>query len=800
MMSTILVRTLMDRRYFHGIRTRAAKGLAKCASQSVDNIGLFHLEKAFQELFCAGDRQMPNPNDFSDRALYLIQCAIPRALALVRDDQGSVPVRVRQFLLDKLKFNDNSINGFSDNFYIAELLQCLSRTIAVSAQAAAMTKSDPFSIDLDDGPERNPEEERIKTETLAEIDRYRRMDEWISSYQDTFTKAAIKCLTSMVQAKVVSAGQGLFDILQYTRSGNADGVRRQALEALVELKAARTPQMLRYMLHSLADESSPAMRATLLAIVGQALGSIAIGDDKPPPKPVEITTDAESGLVLETNIEVQVTQEDIERKVSPAVALDVLKDTVRDVEVIQRAMWHAIQSPYLSLNETVDLLDVAALLFDSSTTIGSLIWVKPMPPMYKVTHLGDARVVFTKTGVRWKPSSRVPLSLVDFKRLQIAGLKYTGPLVEEAAALSRPVEQIKLKLGGKPFSPVVSDVPAKVQMPAPPVPQQGPGPVKLSLKRKQSIDSAKLVSPKLFKAPKTSPSPAPNVLTLSKPVSGNATQGASVKSGSNLMSKVTVVRSRVVKLKTRGYGSKIDAILSGKPDALKTSGKPIAKPRPPREAFMLKIAGVAANGQVVDRASIRAVVDRPISSPPAETPSSTEQGLFSNMNAMQAGWNMGGFRNFGSIDGQTGLDVPSQLLSAVSPRTFWPPGRPGSSESSLAASLPADTRPSSAPNSVEPSAAPALASSFTKAASTEAAPARLTLTTATEPAPTAVPTPQIKDESSDDEPLMQVRQGTPQAGTPQPLVQAVQAVQAVEEKPVAPKKPGLFKLKLGKRP
>ena len=100
----------MDRRYFHGIRIAAAHALAKCAKDELDWIGLFHLEKVFQELFCIPDSKMTRSNNFGDRTAYYIQCAIPKAMAQVRDPDGKVPLRVKKFLYDLLKFNDNTNN------------------------------------------------------------------------------------------------------------------------------------------------------------------------------------------------------------------------------------------------------------------------------------------------------------------------------------------------------------------------------------------------------------------------------------------------------------------------------------------------------------------------------------------------------------------------------------------------------------------------------------------------------------------------------------------------------------------
>ena len=100
----------MDRRYFHGIRTTAIRALPRHAKDEINWVGLYHLEKAFQEMFCLPGSPMTRSNDFSDRPAYLLQLAIPTAIAQVRDNNGKTPLRVKRFLYDKLKFNDNSNN------------------------------------------------------------------------------------------------------------------------------------------------------------------------------------------------------------------------------------------------------------------------------------------------------------------------------------------------------------------------------------------------------------------------------------------------------------------------------------------------------------------------------------------------------------------------------------------------------------------------------------------------------------------------------------------------------------------
>lgn len=53
---------------------------------------------------------MTRSNDFSDRAAYILQLVIPESISKVRDNSGRTPMRVKRFLFEKLKFNDNSNN------------------------------------------------------------------------------------------------------------------------------------------------------------------------------------------------------------------------------------------------------------------------------------------------------------------------------------------------------------------------------------------------------------------------------------------------------------------------------------------------------------------------------------------------------------------------------------------------------------------------------------------------------------------------------------------------------------------
>ena len=107
---TILVRTFLDSRYFYGIRIAAVEALGEYAALHKDELAFFHLEKSFRGLFCHTDSRMTKANDFSDFPAYFIQCALPRAMAGIRDPSNRAPLSVRKFLYELLRFNDNGEN------------------------------------------------------------------------------------------------------------------------------------------------------------------------------------------------------------------------------------------------------------------------------------------------------------------------------------------------------------------------------------------------------------------------------------------------------------------------------------------------------------------------------------------------------------------------------------------------------------------------------------------------------------------------------------------------------------------
>lgn len=359
LVSSIFIRTLMDRRYFHGVRTLAAQGLIKHAKDEGDakNVGLFHLRKAFEEFYCTHDQgsAITRPNDFSDPQAYLLQCEIIEAIANVRDSKGHTPKDVKEFLLDKLKFNDNSANDYSDAHYIAKLMKGLTFAVIARPQHHHIDEGD-MDLDMEDEIHELKEFER---QFLEEIDRYRRMDEWTSSYQNLYSRTALEC-----QAMLAAAGISQFSplhFLQYTRPGNYDMLRQAAYKVLVTPNIIDNPSILRYILYCMVADSSPWIRQGLQRVFGKVLGQRAIG--------IKSNNVAQShggdGLVIEdTAALVDDRQKEIARRSTIEGAIAALKKELGDDPALKAALWNAVSYDQITLEDLQTTLDFCRLLYE----------------------------------------------------------------------------------------------------------------------------------------------------------------------------------------------------------------------------------------------------------------------------------------------------------------------------------------------------------------------------------------------------------------------------------------------------
>lgn len=396
LVSSFLLRTIMDKRYFHGVRTLAARCLAKHATEEMNYIGLFHLKKAFEELFCLPDQdsRMARPNDFSDVPSYYLQCAIVEAISKIRDENGYAPKQTKDFLLDKLRFNDNSINDFSDAHYVSILMTALSTAVA----ARPLRENDNETLSYDARQEQI-DTHNVEQESLAEIDRYRRMDEWTDSYQNLYSRTALDC-----QSLLSRSGLGSFQpvhFLQYTRPGTFDMLRATAYRILTDVAIFDQPSILKFVLHSMVVDPSPYLRSQIRDAFGKAIATFAIGSGSAVTIELDAADQQAASMMVQegddakksADDEAQKRKNDITRRQNldgDNGALESLKRELGGNEALRQALWSAMCQPAVNLQGLQELLVICQILYDE---VNSLKVMLMYPRYWGVEIVGRVSVI-----------------------------------------------------------------------------------------------------------------------------------------------------------------------------------------------------------------------------------------------------------------------------------------------------------------------------------------------------------------------------------------------------------------------
>ncbi|TVY42444.1 Transcription initiation factor TFIID subunit [Lachnellula subtilissima] len=442
LVATFLIRTLMDTRYYHGIRVLAAE-LLKNHGGPENWIGMKHLQKAYEEFSCYPGTKMPRYNDFEDKQSYWVECAIPRALSQVRGPNGKCPKEARQSILDMLRFNDNAQNDFSDYHKIANLLSCLADSLIPPQNSDAQNELN-FGDDEDEDDE-----------VLEELERHRRMDEWLQSYHNILTTTVLDCKRKLMKAKVIPVAP--LDFAQYLHDGSLDLVRIKAFEALVDLGFLANNSVASLLLNASSTDLSPYVRNHLWGVFNLGLATIAFGEDKPV-EPAPPVADGDGGMHIDGEPDMLIVQDastdlrkaHIARTTSIEGALAALKEELKDNESLQKALWKAVNSTVIGVSEQRDLLDICGVLYDA---------VESMIVKLRMPHYWEGKLVFKEIQkIRTKP--RV-----------ILNIKGPKPVVLGAPAAQPPLRLSFTASGARPANVAVVPI-----MPPPPPPKKTSGP------------------------------------------------------------------------------------------------------------------------------------------------------------------------------------------------------------------------------------------------------------------------------------------------------------------------------------
>ncbi len=264
---------------------------------------------------------------------------------------------------------------------------------ALSSKPAPVdnTFDDDINMDDDDG-----DDIRFHNICLDEIDRYRRLDEWIPSHQNVLSTTALDCKLQLTKAGATPLKA--IDFMQYTREGTLDILRLNAFTNLMALGMMKNNAILRWFLTVLGTDPSPYIRNHMLHIFGKAMGFIAIGESSPA---TSVAMTQPDGLIIEQEASTEARKADLARKQTVAGALGALKAEISNNDVLKKGLWDAIMSPAMSLVELGELLDICEMLY---THESGMIVVLKYPRYWKCTKIA-------------KVTLRFPFSLVRPKRI-----------------------------------------------------------------------------------------------------------------------------------------------------------------------------------------------------------------------------------------------------------------------------------------------------------------------------------------------------------------------------------------------
>jgi len=143
-------------------------------------------------------------------------------MAGLRNSHNICPPEVLKFLLDLFKYNDNSKNTFSDNYYRAAMVEALGET--VTPVVSVMQGHDaPIR-----GEDLSPDTRQI----LEEVTRFLNMEKLLPCYKFVVTKACLKAIRKLQKTGHLPSKAVIFR--DYSSYGQFVDIRLTALECLVD--------------------------------------------------------------------------------------------------------------------------------------------------------------------------------------------------------------------------------------------------------------------------------------------------------------------------------------------------------------------------------------------------------------------------------------------------------------------------------------------------------------------------------------------------------------------------------------
>lgn len=408
---TLLVRTVMDQRYFYQVRADAYTALAAYATPENRMAGLHQVLMAATALVCFPGTAIPRNNHFELYGELVLQKAVPGALAAIRDDHGRCPAPVRAMLLAFARYNDNRHNAYDDGGWVL---------VVVSALAA--------SVDGDSAH---------KHDVLQEIRRIRALEELRPNPDPQVAEA---CL-----AAEVVLGEALWQRLLVCTQQPA--LQSQAMEALLSAGGLRDRHVLRYWWALVvACGDAHGARARMFHTLVAALVAVGCGGERVAEDRAAVVTE-ESG-------------EDQLRARRDAYARKTVAGTVRVLRRdfgrgLARVLWRCLHSTLLGPHERAVAYELCGVLYPAKDAVLVTVWIPNVEARELKRRLGahadGTEVVVRREGRfkislgRKKEKVKMVLVLPRWKEKHARVVRGDGGLV--VAIKQGPLRYVRIKNG-----------------------------------------------------------------------------------------------------------------------------------------------------------------------------------------------------------------------------------------------------------------------------------------------------------------------------------------------------------------
>ncbi|KHJ85312.1 hypothetical protein OESDEN_14965 [Oesophagostomum dentatum] len=261
----VLLETISNENFFYRVRCHAAYALTEVLNKMPETwSGVPALLSLYRKIYGAKSCPMlPRSNNFvvtsQNLQQYFLQQALPQALARMRTN-GMALQEVQCFIVDYIRYNDNSMNRYADDHYRASLLNALAACVApVNTLGGGNYIPDALSWEMN--------------EVVEETTHALNMDTIKPTFRHVVGVAALSVIHHVAPTQWPHT-VGLEDFLGFAAPKLCVNMRKAALHIIVErLSLSRKKQStndLMRLLTMLAQDTDPAIRlhiATLLALM-----------------------------------------------------------------------------------------------------------------------------------------------------------------------------------------------------------------------------------------------------------------------------------------------------------------------------------------------------------------------------------------------------------------------------------------------------------------------------------------------------------------------------------------------------